>query len=259
MRKYDDNAIKELIKRVQLGTDEESNAAQKELYEDNIGLVRSVVKRYLNRGTDSEDLFQIGSIGLIKAIRKFDLQYDVCFSTYAVPMIAGEIRRYLRDEGPIKVSRAVKELGFKIRAYVEEVQRKSYREPPVSEIAEALEVEPEDVIMAIEAARSPESIYTPVDENSSNTEYLIDKILQADSEDNQKYERLLDRLTLEKAMEALNDDEKKIIQLRYFNEMTQTEIASCLGVSQVQVSRMEKKILIKMRIKLTERGNTIED
>ena len=116
MRKYDDTAVKELIKTVQCGSDEESNAAQKELYEDNIGLIRSVVKRYVNRGTDSEDLFQIGSIGLIKAIRNFDLSFDVCFSTYAVPMIAGEIRRYLRDEGPVKVSRTVKELGFKIKA-----------------------------------------------------------------------------------------------------------------------------------------------
>ena len=253
MRKYDDAAVKELIKKVQCGSDEESNTAQKELYEDNIGLVRSVMKRYVNRGTDSEDLFQIGSIGLIKAIRNFDLSFDVCFSTYAVPMIAGEIRRYLRDEGPIKVSRSVKELGFKIKAYVEEVQRKSFREPLVSEIAQALEVEKEDIVMAIEAARIPESIYAPVDENSPNTEYLIDKILQSDDSDTVGYERLLDRIALEKAMEDLNEEEKKIIQLRYFGEMTQTQIAEKLGVSQVQVSRMEKKILIKMRIKLTEK------
>lgn len=253
MRKYDDAAVKELIKKVQCGSDEESNTAQKEIYEDNIGLVRSVMKRYVNRGTDPEDLFQIGSIGLIKAIRNFDLSFDVCFSTYAVPMIAGEIRRYLRDEGPIKVSRSVKELGFKIKAYVEEVQRKSFREPLVSEIAQALEVEKEDIVMAIEAARIPESIYAPVDENSPNTEYLIDKILQSDNSSNMGYERLLDKIALEKAMEDLNEEEKKIIQLRYFGEMTQTQIAEKLGVSQVQVSRMEKKILIKMRIKLTEK------
>lgn len=251
MRKYDDTAIKELIKTVQSGNDEESNAAQKELYEDNIGLVRSIVKRYVNRGTDPEDLFQIGSIGLIKAIRNFDLNYDVCFSTYAVPMIAGEIRRFLRDEGPVKVSRSVKELGFKIKAYVEEVQRKNFREPPVSEIAEALQVEKEDVVMAIEASRLPESIYAPVDENAVNTEYLIDKLLQTEDEDNKGYERLLDKITLEKAMEELDSREKKIIQLRYFGDMTQSEIASKLGISQVQVSRMEKKILIKMRIKLS--------
>ena len=253
MRKYDDAAVKELIKKVQCGSDEESNTAQKEIYEDNIGLVRSVMKRYVNRGTDSEDLFQIGSIGLIKAIRNFDLSFDVCFSTYAVPMIAGEIRRYLRDEGPIKVSRSVKELGFKIKAYIEEVQRKSFREPLVSEIAQALEVEKEDIVLAIEAARIPESIYTPVDENSPNTEYLIDKILQSEDSSNTGYERLLDKIALEKAMEDLNEEEKKIIKLRYFGEMTQTEIAEKLGVSQVQVSRMEKKILIKMRIKLTEK------
>ena len=242
MRKYDDTAIKELIKTVQSGNDEESNAAQKELYEDNIGLVRSIVKRYVNKGTDPEDLFQIGSIGLIKAIRNFDLNYDVCFSTYAVPMIAGEIRRFLRDEGPVKVSRSVKELGFKIRAYVEEVQRTNFREPPVSEIAEALQVEKEDVVMAIEASRLPESIYAPVDENAVNTEYLIDKLLQTEDEDNKGYERLLDKITLEKAMEELDSREKKIIQLRYFGDMTQSEIASKLGISQVQVSRMEKKI-----------------
>lgn len=253
MRKYDDSAVKELIKTVQSGSDEESNAAQKELYEDNIGLIRSIVKRYVNRGTDAEDLFQIGSIGLIKAIRNFDLSYDVCFSTYAVPMISGEIRRHLRDEGPIKVSRRVKELGFKIKAYVEEVQRKSFKEPPISEIAEALEVDKEDVVLAIEAARIPESIYTPVDENAVNTEYLIDKILQSDDSDNKGYEHLIDRLAIEKAMEELDEKEKKIIQLRYFNEMTQNEIAAKLGISQVQVSRMEKKILIKMRIKLSDK------
>ena len=175
----------------------------------------------------------------------------MCFSTYAVPMIAGEIRRFLRDEGPVKVSRSVKELGFKIKAYVEEVQRKNFREPPVSEIAEALQVEKEDVVMAIEASRLPESIYAPVDENAVNTEYLIDKLLQTEAEDNKGYERLLDKITLEKAMEELDSREKKIIQLRYFGDMTQSEIASKLGISQVQVSRMEKKILIKMRIKLS--------
>ena len=253
MRKYDDSAVKELIKTVQSGSDEESNAAQKELYEDNIGLIRSIVKRYINRGTDAEDLFQIGSIGLIKAIRNFDLSYDVCFSTYAVPMISGEIRRHLRDEGPIKVSRRVKELGFKIKAYVEEVQRKSFKEPPISEIAEALEVDKEDVVLAIEAARIPESIYAPVDENAVNTEYLIDKILQSEDSDNMGYEHLIDRIAIEKAMEELDEKEKKIIQLRYFNEMTQNEIAAKLGISQVQVSRMEKKILIKMRIKLSDK------
>lgn len=253
MRKYDDSAVKELIKTVQSGSDEESNAAQKELYEDNIGLIRSIVKRYINRGTDAEDLFQIGSIGLIKAIRNFDLSYDVCFSTYAVPMISGEIRRHLRDEGPIKVSRRVKELGFKIKAYVEEVQRKSFKEPPISEIAEALEVDKEDVVLAIEAARIPESIYAPVDENAVNTEYLIDKILQSEDSENKGYEHLIDRIAIEKAMEELDEKEKKIIQLRYFNEMTQNEIAAKLGISQVQVSRMEKKILIKMRIKLSDK------
>lgn len=253
MRKYDDSAVKELIKTVQSGSDEESNAAQKELYEDNIGLIRSIVKRYMNRGTDVEDLFQIGSIGLIKAIRNFDLSYDVCFSTYAVPMISGEIRRHLRDEGPIKVSRRVKELGFKIKAYVEEVQRKSFKEPPISEIAEALEVDKEEVVLAIEAARLPESIYTPVDENAVNTEYLIDKILESDDSENKVYEHLIDRLAIEKAMEELDEKEKKIIKLRYFNDMTQNEIAARLGISQVQVSRMEKKILIKMRIKLSDK------
>ncbi len=251
MRKYDDTAVKELLKTVQNGSDAESNAAQKEVYEDNIGLIWSVVRRYMNKGTEADDLFQIGSIGLIKAIRNFDLNYDVCFSTYAVPMIAGEIRRHLRDEGPIKVSRSVKELGFKIRAYVEESERKYFKEPPISEIAEALQVEREDIILAIEASRTPESIYAAVDENAANPEYLIDKLIQSDAEENVSYDKLLDRLSLEKAMEELSEEEKTIIRLRYYGDMTQAKIAEQLGISQVQVSRMEKKILIKMRKELS--------
>ncbi len=251
MRKYDDTAVKELIKTVQNGSDAESNIAQKEVYEDNIGLIWSVVKRYMNKGTEADDLFQIGSIGLIKAIRNFDLNYDVCFSTYAVPMIAGEIRRHLRDEGPIKVSRSVKELGFKIKAYVEESERKYFKEPPVSEIAEALNVEREDIIMALEASRTPESIYTALDENSPNPEYLIDKLTRSEDGENMSYERLLDKISIEKAMEELDEQEKTIIKLRYYSDLTQAKIAEKLGISQVQVSRMEKKILIKMRKKLS--------
>lgn len=251
MRKYNDAAVKELIQTVQNGSDEESNAAQKEVYEDNIGLVWSVVRRYMNKGTEADDLFQIGSIGLIKAIRNFDLNYDVCFSTYAVPMIAGEIRRHMRDEGPIKVSRSVKELGFKIRAYVEETERKYFKEPPISEIAEALNVEREDIIMALEASRTPESIYTAIDDSSPNPEYLIDKLTQSDNSDNVGYDQLLDKISLEKAMDELNEEEKAIIKLRYYGDMTQSKIAEKLGISQVQVSRMEKKILIKMRKKLS--------
>ena len=251
MRKYDDAAVKELIRTVQSGSDAESSAAQKEVYEDNIGLVWSVVKRYMNKGTEADDLFQIGSIGLIKAIRNFDLNYDVCFSTYAVPMIAGEIRRHLRDEGPIKVSRSIKELGFKIKAYVEEAERKYFKEPPVSEIAEALNVEREEIIMAIEASRTPESIYAAVDESAPNPEYLIDKLTGSESEETTGYDRLLDRISLEKAMEELDEQEKTIIKLRYYSDLTQAKIAVRLGISQVQVSRMEKKILIKMRQKLS--------
>lgn len=195
--------------------------------------------------------FRIGSIGLIKAIRNFDLNYDVCFSTYAVPMIAGEIRRHLRDEGPIKVSRSIKELGFKIKAYVEEAERKYFKEPPVSEIAEALNVEREEIIMAIEASRTPESIYAAVDESAPNPEYLIDKLTGSESEETTGYDRLLDRISLEKAMEELDEQEKTIIKLRYYSDLTQAKIAEHLGISQVQVSRMEKKILIKMRKKLS--------
>lgn len=210
MRKYDDTAVKELIKTVQNGSDAESNAAQKEVYEDNIGLIWSVVKRYMNKGTEADDLFQIGSIGLIKAIRNFDLNYDVCFSTYAVPMIAGEIRRHLRDEGPLKVSRSVKELGFKIRAYVEESERKYFKEPPISEIAEALNVEREEIIMAIEAARTPESIYTAIDESSPNPEYLIDKLTRCEDGENMGYERLLIKFLLRKQWRSLTNRKRRL-------------------------------------------------
>lgn len=166
-------------------------------------------------------------------------------------MIAGEIRRHLRDEGPIKVSRSIKELGFKIKAYVEEAERKYFKEPPVSEIAEALNVEREEIIMAIEASRTPESIYAAVDESAPNPEYLIDKLTGSESEETTGYDRLLDRISLEKAMEELDEQEKTIIKLRYYSDLTQAKIAEHLGISQVQVSRMEKKILIKMRKKLS--------
>ncbi len=251
MRKYDDRAVKALLEKVRGGSESESNEAQKEIYEDNVGLVRSVVRRYLNKGTDPDDLFQIGSIGLIKAIRNFDTDYDVCFSTYAIPMIAGEIRRYLRDEGPVKVSRSVKELGLRIKAYVEESERKTFKEPPVSEIAEALGADKEDIVMAIEASYTPESIYSCIDENSPNSEYLIDRLMNTAESDTACYERILDRMSLENAMNELNEQERSIIKLRYYGDMTQSSIAEQLGISQVQVSRMEKKILIKMRQQLS--------
>ncbi len=247
MRKFDDTAIKELLIIVQCGSDEEKNEAQKKIYEDNEGLVWSVVKRYANRNVECEDLFQIGSIGLIKAIRNFDLNYDVCFSTYAVPMIAGEIRRFLRDEGPIKVSRQIKELSIKIRHFIEEYRKATFREPTVSEISREMSVPSEDIIVALEATRNPESIYAVVDDNATSPEYIVDRILKSNENEKIEYEHLLDKIIIDKAMDDLDEKEKMIIKLRYFKEKTQTEIANELGVSQVQVSRLEKRILMKMR------------
>ena len=229
--------IKELIKKAQNGDKD----ALKQIVDENSPLVWSVVKKFLNRGCEIEDLYQIGSIGLIKSIKNFDLSYDVKFSTYAVPMIMGEIKRFLRDDGIIKVSRHIKELSSKVRMATENLEYKLNREPKISEIAAFLNESVEDVATAIDASVAPESLYKSVNENEKSTMFLLDKIPD-DSQDN-----LINEFALKDAILNLNDRDKKIIVLRYFKGKTQTEIAKMLGISQVQVSRLEKKILIEMR------------
>lgn len=228
--------VREYILRSQNGDQE----ARHILVEKNIRLVWSVVQRFLNRGYDPDDLFQIGSIGLIKAIDKFDLTYEVRFSTYAVPMIIGEIQRFIRDDGTIKVSRTMKELGNKIRIKKEELSKKLNRSPTVSEIAEALNMTPEDVAQAQEAVKSPHSIHETVYENGGEPITLLDQIA---NNDKQWFEKLI----LEEAIRNLTERERLIVYLRYYKDQTQSEVAERLGISQVQVSRLEKKILTDMK------------
>lgn len=215
-------------------------AARNTLVERNVRLVWSVVQRFLNRGYDPDDLFQIGSIGLIKSIDKFDLSYEVRFSTYAVPMIIGEIQRFIRDDGTIKVSRKLKELGNKVRIKKEELTKELNRSPTVYEVAEALEISPEDVAQALEAAKYPQSIHETVYENGGEPITLLDQI--ADEE-----KHWFERLSLEEAMNHLTERERLIVYLRYYKDQTQSEVAERLAISQVQVSRLEKKILEQMK------------
>ncbi|MFC2948259.1 RNA polymerase sporulation sigma factor SigF [Virgibacillus sediminis] len=227
-----DEQVKEYIQRSQQGDKEARNI----LVERNIRLVWSVVQRFINRGYDPDDLFQIGSIGLIKSIDKFDLSYDVRFSTYAVPMIIGEIKRFIRDDGSVKVSRSLKETNNKIRKKKDELTKKLGRSPTVTELAAELDISPEEVVHAQEASKSPHSIHETVFENDGDPITLLDQIAEDDT-------GWFDKISLQEAIRDLNDRERLIVYLRYYKDQTQTEVAERLGISQVQVSRLEKKIL----------------
>jgi RNA polymerase sporulation-specific sigma factor len=232
----------ELIKLSRAGDKE----ARDLIVSQNIGLIWSIVRRFANRGHEMEDLFQIGSIGLIKAIDKFDSSYDVKFSTYAVPMITGEIKRFLRDDGLIKVSRTLKESAAKIRAYREKFSNMYGREPRVDEISKELNISKDEVLMALETGAEVESLYKTIYQGDGSPIYLIDKLAETKDES----ENMIDRLALREIIATLDEREQEIIKLRYFNDRTQTDIAKELGISQVQVSRMEKRILKVLRDKL---------
>ncbi len=229
----------ELIKKSREG----DTAARDLVVAENVGLVWSIVRRFANRGHEMEDLFQVGSIGLIKAIDKFDSSYDVKFSTYAVPMITGEIKRFLRDDGMIKVSRSLKEAAVKIRVEREKFGSIYGREPTVEELKEKLKLSKEEILMALEIGSEVESLYKTIYQGDSSPIYLIDKLAETDDES----EKLIDKLALREIINSLSEKEKEIIRLRYFKDRTQTDIARELGISQVQVSRMEKRILKIMR------------
>ena len=197
-----------------------------------------------------EDLFQTGTIGLIKAIDKFDLTYDVRFSTYAVPMISGEIKRFLRDDGPVKVSRTLKENGWKVRQAAEKLAHRHGRDATLEEIAQETGIQREDVVMAMEANGEVESIYKTIYQSDGNEIRLVDKVAsQSQSPEyvDEEKEKLLNHMLLQQLLEGLEETERELIRLRYFEEKTQSEVAAVLGTSQVQVSRMEKKILLRLR------------
>lgn len=217
--------------------------AKDQLVTENLGLVWAVARRFIGRGYELEDLYQIGCIGLMKCIDKFDLSYDVKLSTYAVPMISGEIKRFLRDDGMIKVSRTLKETAYKVQKAREEIVNRTGVEPKLEELSQLLEIDVEEIVASLEANVEVESIHKTIYQNDGNAVYLMDKIACEEDEN----ETLLNQLVVEGLLNQLNDTEEKIIKMRYFENKTQTEIAREVGISQVQVSRMEKKILLKMR------------
>lgn len=230
------------IKRAHQGDKE----ARDRLVTENFGLVWSIVRRFTGRGYDPEDLFQIGSIGLMKAIDKFDLTMEVKLSTYAVPMITGEIRRFLRDDGMIKVSRSLKELAIRTAVARERLENSLGREPTLEELASEVGVGKEEVAASMAAGAEVESIYRPLNQEGDGNGCLLDKIADEKTEN----EKMLDRMVLTDLLHDLKPQERQIIMERYYENKTQSVIAKGLGISQVQVSRLEKKILKEMRSKM---------
>ena len=233
----------ELIRLMRSADEKTRSEAKEQIIKENTGLIWSVVRRFNNRGYDLEDLFQIGSIGLLKCISKFDLSYEVKFSTYAVPMIIGEVKRFLRDDGMIKVSRPMKETAVKARYMQDAMTKREGRAPTVSELADAIGIDVEELVVALEASMEVESLYSPVAQPDGSELYLIDKL--SESEDSER--SLVDKIALKQLIGRLKPKERQIIMMRYFYDKTQTEIAKEIGVSQVQVSRIEKKVLKSMR------------
>lgn len=232
----------ELLESVRLGDER----AKEKVVEENLGLVWSIVHRFKNSYYDKEDLFQIGCIGLMKAINHFDPQYNVQFSTYAVPIIMGEIKRYFRDDGTIKVSRSLKELNIKVTKAKEYLQSKENRDPTIEEIAKYLKVDVTDVVEAIDASYYPTSLNEPIYEKDGSSISVEDRLID------KKNSMWFEKMALEMEMEKLDDKEKLIIYMRYHLEYNQDTIAKRLGISQVQVSRLEKKIVTKLRSRLKD-------
>ena len=231
--------IKKLLYEAQAG----DQLAKETILEHNLNLVRSVVHRFTNRGYEWDDLFQIGSIGLIKAIERFDMKFEVQFSTYAVPMIIGEIRRFMRDDNPVKVSRPVKELAYRVHRTQEKLQGILGREPTITEVAVDLTLAPQEIVAALEAIQSPASLYANAFRNDGDSVLLLDQIKYCDGQDGACFEKLV----LKEVLSRLPAKERSVIHLRFFEDRTQAEIGVMIGLSQVQVSRIEKHALKLIR------------
>ena len=223
-----------------------SEEAMNKMVQENSGLIWSIVNRFYGRGYSKEELYQLGAIGLIKAIRRFDFNFNVQFSTYAVPYILGEIKRFIRDDGPIKISRSIKELGFKINELQRESINTTGSELSINDVAKCLGVLKEDVVVAMEALRPLESVNEDAYNDGDDSESKLSRI----NCNNEETKSIIDKLAIKQLIEELDVREKKIILLRYFKDKTQSDVAKMLGISQVQVSRIEKKILIAMRKKM---------
>lgn len=216
--------------------------SQEQFVSENMGLVWSVVRKFMGRGYETEDLSQIGVMGLVKAINKFDMNFGVQFSTYAVPMIMGEIKRFIRDDGAIKVSRSLKEAAIKGYSARERLYRKNAREPSINEIAAECEIDADVLMQAFDAVTPPESIYANIYDGGDKDICLADRLVSDDTE-----EAIIDRVLIQNILDSLTARERQIIVFRYFKGKTQAEIAKIIGVSQVQVSRIEKAVLARLR------------
>ena len=234
-----DEEKKELFARIQKG----DKKAREKFIKGNLRLVLSIIQRFSSSGENIDDLFQIGCIGLMKAIDHFDVTLNVKFSTYAVPMIIGEIRRYLRDNNSIRVSRSIRDTAYKAIYTKELMMKDNDKEPTVEEIAEKLELAPEDIVFALDAIQSPVSLYEPVYAESGDTLYIMDQI----SDKKNKEDNWIEEISLKAAIDHLSGREHKIINMRYFEGKTQMEVAEEINISQAQVSRLEKKALRSMK------------
>lgn len=229
---------RELLHRIHSGTPEERKQARDEMINGNLRLVLSVIQRFISRGENPDDLFQVGVIGLIKAIDNFDPELDVRFSTYGVPMIIGEIRRYLRDNNAVRVSRSMRDTAYRAMQIKEQLTARNNREPTVEEIARLMDTPKENVVLALEAVVEPVSLYEPVFSDGGDTVYVMDQI--GDNSDDNTW---LEELALKEAIQNLSEREKRILTLRFFRGKTQMEVAAAIGISQAQVSRIEKNAL----------------
>jgi RNA polymerase sporulation-specific sigma factor len=227
-----------LIRAAQRGDEK----AKETMIVRNTALVKSIVKKFLNRGVEFDDLMQIGSLGLVKAVLGYDPSFDVRFSTYAVPMIAGEIKRFLRDDGIIKVSRSLREKSFEIFSAKARMKEELQREPTVEELAERLSMTAEDIVFAMEAVRSPVSIFEPAFDDEASKTLLIDTMCESSGDND-----MIDKILLRELLGKLNPKERQLIMLRFYSDKTQMEIAQILGVSQVQVSRLITKTIAKLK------------
>lgn len=238
----DNEQTNKLLEKAKNGDEEATNT----LVEGNFPLIKTIVKKYLGKGVEYDDLYQIGCVGFLKAIKNFDASFDVKFSTYAVPMIAGEIKRFLRDDGSVKVSRSIKTLAIKLKSKIEECQRNGEKTPTIEELAKEFCVEKEDVVVALDSCQQVVSIDAKVDESDPNSQCVLDKLTAFDTTN-----EMLDKFILKNEIMNLPEKERKIIILRYYRGKTQGEVASLLDVSQVQISRIESKIIEQLKSKLT--------
>ena len=233
----------ELIKKAQSGDE----PAKQTLVNENSPLIKSIIKRFIGKGIEYDDLFQLGSLGFVKAINNFQIDYNVKFSTYVVPMIIGEIKRFMRDDGAIKVSRTIKSFNLQINKFIEQYFKENGEKPPIDLIAKKFKTSSQEIVFAMDSAKMPISLYTPFEGDDDKSLLVVDRFNNSN-----QTEEMFDNIFLRDTLKALNSRDKKIILLRYFRDKTQSEIAKELGISQVQVSRLETKIIERIRDRIAK-------